>query len=73
MNFRELPEIFTNSYELSFVKVSDVPLMAGFLQLSPLDWMYKTEPTGTACLGKHYQRNVPALEEFGLKILLDLL
>lgn len=26
--------------------------MAGFLQLSPLDWKYKTEPTGTACLGK---------------------
>lgn len=26
--------------------------MAGFLQLSPLDWKYKTEPQGTACLGK---------------------
>lgn len=24
--------------------------MAGFLQLSPLDWKYKTEPQGTACL-----------------------
>ncbi|XP_031636386.1 glucose dehydrogenase [FAD, quinone] [Contarinia nasturtii] len=31
-------------------EVSDVPLMAGFLQLSPLDWKYKTEPQGTACL-----------------------
>lgn len=33
-------------------QVSDVPLMAGFLQLSTLDWKYKTEPQGTACLGK---------------------
>lgn len=33
-------------------EISDVPLMAGFLQLSKLDWKYKTEPQGNACLGK---------------------
>lgn len=33
-------------------EISDVPLMAGYLQLSKLDWKYKTEPQGTACLGK---------------------
>lgn len=27
--------------------------MAGFLQLSELDWKYKSEPQGTACLGKY--------------------
>lgn len=27
-----------------------VPLMAGYLQLSKLDWKYKTEPSGKACL-----------------------
>lgn len=32
-------------------EISDVPLMAGFLQLSKLDWKYKTEPQGQACLG----------------------
>lgn len=32
-------------------EISDVPLMAGFLQLSKLDWKYKTEPQGSACLG----------------------
>lgn len=31
-------------------EISDVPLMAGFLQLSKLDWKYKTEPQGQACL-----------------------
>lgn len=35
-----------------YIQVSDVPLMAGFLQLSELDWKYKTEPQGNACLGK---------------------
>lgn len=33
-------------------EISDVPLMAGYLQLSKLDWQYKTEPSGTTCLGK---------------------
>lgn len=31
-------------------EISDVPLMAGYLQLSKLDWKYKTEPSGKACL-----------------------
>lgn len=31
-------------------EISDVPLMAGYLQLSKLDWKYKTEPSGRACL-----------------------
>uniref|UniRef100_A0A1B0D7C5 Glucose-methanol-choline oxidoreductase N-terminal domain-containing protein n=1 Tax=Phlebotomus papatasi TaxID=29031 RepID=A0A1B0D7C5_PHLPP len=31
-------------------EISDVPLMAGYLQLSKLDWKYKTEPQGTSCL-----------------------
>lgn len=33
-------------------EISDVPLLAGYLQLSKLDWQYKTEPQGTSCLGK---------------------
>lgn len=32
-------------------EISDVPLMAGYLQLSKLDWQYKTEPQENACLG----------------------
>ncbi|XP_063219270.1 glucose dehydrogenase [FAD, quinone] [Bacillus rossius redtenbacheri] len=32
-------------------EISDVPLLAAYLQLSKLDWKYKTEPQGTACLG----------------------
>lgn len=35
-------------------EISDVPLLAGYLQLSQLDWQYKTEPNGEACLGKRY-------------------
>ncbi|XP_012274590.1 glucose dehydrogenase [FAD, quinone] [Orussus abietinus] len=31
-------------------EISDVPLLAGYLQLSKLDWKYKTEPQGDACL-----------------------
>lgn len=34
-------------------EISDVPLMAGYLQLSQLDWQYKSEPQGQACLGKY--------------------
>lgn len=33
-------------------EISDVPLMAAYLQLSALDWKYKSEPQGQACLGK---------------------
>ncbi|XP_063219269.1 glucose dehydrogenase [FAD, quinone]-like [Bacillus rossius redtenbacheri] len=32
-------------------EISDVPSLAAYLQLSNLDWQYKTEPSGTACLG----------------------
>ncbi|KAK6636419.1 hypothetical protein RUM43_010080 [Polyplax serrata] len=32
-------------------EISDVPLLAAYLQLSKLDWQYKTEPQPTACLG----------------------
>ncbi|XP_028981963.1 glucose dehydrogenase [FAD, quinone] [Diachasma alloeum] len=31
-------------------EISDVPLLAGYLQLTKLDWKYKTEPQGDACL-----------------------
>ncbi|XP_041971827.1 glucose dehydrogenase [FAD, quinone] [Aricia agestis] len=31
-------------------EISDVPLMAGYLQQSKLDWQYKTEPQQTSCL-----------------------
>uniref|UniRef100_A0A1B6DKE4 Glucose-methanol-choline oxidoreductase N-terminal domain-containing protein n=1 Tax=Clastoptera arizonana TaxID=38151 RepID=A0A1B6DKE4_9HEMI len=32
-------------------EVTDVPSLAAYLQLSQMDWQYKTEPTGRACLG----------------------
>ncbi|CAH1107823.1 unnamed protein product [Psylliodes chrysocephalus] len=32
-------------------EVSDVPSLAAYLQLSKMDWEYKTEYTGRACLG----------------------
>lgn len=35
-------------------EISDVPLLAGYLQLTKLDWKYKTEPQGDSCLGKYY-------------------
>lgn len=35
-------------------EISDIPLMAAYLQLSELDWKYKSEPQGTACLGNKY-------------------
>jgi len=31
-------------------EITDVPSVAAYLQLSKLDWKYKTEPTGQACL-----------------------
>jgi len=33
-------------------ELSDVPLLAANLQLTQLDWQYKTESQDTACLGK---------------------
>ncbi|XP_014286162.1 glucose dehydrogenase [FAD, quinone] [Halyomorpha halys] len=36
--------------------LSDVPLLAAFLQLSKMDWQYKTEPQPNACLGMTDQR-----------------
>lgn len=36
------------------MEISDVPLMAAYLQLSQLDWKYKSEPQGQACLGIVY-------------------
>lgn len=32
-------------------EISDVPSLAAYLQLTDLDWQYKTEPTGKSCLG----------------------
>ncbi|XP_037933196.1 glucose dehydrogenase [FAD, quinone]-like [Teleopsis dalmanni] len=32
-------------------EISDVPSLAAYLQLSKLDWQYKTEPSNKACLG----------------------
>lgn len=32
-------------------EITDVPSLAAYLQLTSLDWAYKTEPTGKACLG----------------------
>ncbi|XP_034936851.1 glucose dehydrogenase [FAD, quinone] [Chelonus insularis] len=31
-------------------EITDVPSLAAYLQLTKLDWKYKTEPTGTSCL-----------------------
>lgn len=31
--------------------LSDLPLAYSALQHSPLDWQFKTEPSGTCCLG----------------------
>ncbi|CAG9861254.1 unnamed protein product [Phyllotreta striolata] len=41
-------------------EISDVPSLAAYLQLSKMDWAYKTEYTGRACLGmKNGQCNWP--------------
>lgn len=32
-------------------EISDVPSLSAYLQLSKLDWMYKTEPSNRSCLG----------------------
>ena len=31
-------------------EISDVPVLAGYLQLSKMDWQYKTESQDSACL-----------------------
>lgn len=49
-------------------EISDVPLMAGYLQLSKMDWQYKTEPSGTFCLGEIKIRNIITLGIFSLVI-----
>ncbi|XP_014609013.1 PREDICTED: glucose dehydrogenase [FAD, quinone] [Polistes canadensis] len=36
--------------------ISDVPLLAGYLQLTQLDWQYKTEAEGTYCLAMENER-----------------
>lgn len=37
-------------------EISDVPSLAAYLQLSKLDWAYKTEPSTKACLGMQNNR-----------------
>lgn len=39
-------------------EITDVPSLAAYLQLSKLDWKYKTEPTGRACLAMNGARLV---------------
>ncbi|XP_026678731.1 glucose dehydrogenase [FAD, quinone] [Diaphorina citri] len=36
--------------------ISDVPVLAAYLQLSGLDWSYKTEPSSTSCLAMEHNR-----------------
>lgn len=33
-------------------ELSDVPLLAAYLQLTQIDWQYKSEAQDTACLGE---------------------
>lgn len=37
-------------------EITDVPSLAAYLQLSKLDWKYKTEPTGRSCLAMKNNR-----------------
>lgn len=37
-------------------EITDVPSLAAYLQLSKLDWKYKTEPSNRACLGMKNRR-----------------
>ncbi|XP_066960538.1 glucose dehydrogenase [FAD, quinone]-like isoform X2 [Macrobrachium rosenbergii] len=37
-------------------EISDVPALAGYLQLSKMDWQYKTEPQDSACLAMSGKR-----------------
>lgn len=36
--------------------LSDIPVLAAYLQLSELDWQYKTEPQPSACLAFNDKR-----------------
>lgn len=48
-------------------EISDVPLMAAYLQLSGMDWKYKSEPQGNACLGQFLSTNTcPCRTAFAL-------
>lgn len=38
------------------IVLSDLPFAYPALQLSPLDWQYKSEPTETSCLGMKDRR-----------------
>lgn len=37
-------------------EISDVPSLAAYLQLSKLDWAYKTQPSNASCLGMNQNR-----------------
>lgn len=37
-------------------EISDVPSLAAYLQLSKLDWQYKTQPSNKSCLGMNNNR-----------------
>lgn len=43
-------------------EISDVPSLAAYLQLSPLDWGYKIESTGRACLGMFQIFNISHIQ-----------
>lgn len=38
--------------------LSDVPLLAGDLQLTDMDWQYRAEPSSTTCLAMKNNRSV---------------
>ncbi|XP_075531979.1 glucose dehydrogenase [FAD, quinone]-like [Dermacentor variabilis] len=38
-------------------EVSDIPLIAATMQMSPLDWAYRTEPQKTSCFGLEGRRS----------------
>ncbi|XP_017779927.1 PREDICTED: glucose dehydrogenase [FAD, quinone]-like isoform X2 [Nicrophorus vespilloides] len=49
-----------------FSEISDLPIMFPSLQLSPLDWKFKTEPSDYYCLAmKNYQCNWPRAKVLG--------
>jgi choline dehydrogenase len=44
-------------------EISDVPALAGYLQLGRLDWQFKTEPQPTACLAMKHWVSVEPMNE----------